>query len=69
MVPSKEPNKVGQPMAEALEGRGLTKGNSRGQNTRWTQIRVGVPSALERVREDWPEARFDATTRGKSPVR
>jgi group II intron reverse transcriptase/maturase len=51
MVPSKEPNKAGQPAAEALEGRGLAKGNPRGQNTLRTQSRVGVPSALERVRE------------------
>jgi len=51
VVPMKEPNKAREPAAEAPEGRGLTKGNSLKQNTPRTQSRVGVPSALERVRQ------------------
>jgi RNA-directed DNA polymerase len=76
VVPMKGPNKAGKPAAEAPEGRGLAKGNSLEQNTPRTQSRVGVPSALERVRqaEGFPGQRFrilrfDAITRGKSPVR
>jgi len=50
-VPAKPPNKAGQPAAEAVEGKGLTKENAIQQNTRRTQSRDGVPSALERVRQ------------------
>jgi len=52
IVPTKLPNKAGQPAAEAVEGRGLTKENASQQNTPRTQSRQsGVPSALERVRQ------------------
>jgi RNA-directed DNA polymerase len=51
IVPEKSPNKGRSRPAEAIEGRGLTKGNSLEQNTPRTQGRIGVPSALERVRE------------------
>jgi RNA-directed DNA polymerase len=50
-VPTKPPNKVGQPTAEAVEGKGLTKENASQQNTHRAQNRDGVPSALERVRQ------------------
>ena len=51
-VPTKRPNKAGKPGAEAVEGRGLAKGNTDQQNTSRTQSRThGVPSALDRVRE------------------
>jgi len=50
-VPTKPPNKAGQPAAEAVEGRGLTKENAGQQNTLRTQSREGVPSALDRVRQ------------------
>ena len=33
IVPMKLPNKAGQPDAEAVEGRGLAKGNANQQNT------------------------------------
>ena len=39
------------PTAEAVEGRGLAKGNSRQQNASRTRSRMGVYSALERVRQ------------------
>ena len=51
IVPRKPPNKAEAPTAEAVEGRGLAKGNLREQNTPRTLSRNGVPSALERVRE------------------
>jgi RNA-directed DNA polymerase len=52
VVPTKFPNKAGQQTAaEGMEGRGLAKGNLRQQNTRRTQCRGSVHSALERVRQ------------------
>jgi len=51
IVPGKSPNKAEGPATEAVEGRGLAKGNSPERNTPRTQGRVGVPSALERVRQ------------------
>ena len=51
VVPTKPPNNAGTTAAEAVEGRGLAKGNADQQNTRRTQCRVSVPSALDRVRE------------------
>ena len=64
-VPAKLPNKAEGPAAEAMEGRGLAKGNSPERNALRTQSREkGVPgdrssslgsqgalSALERVRQ------------------
>src|SRR5271168_5143794 len=51
VVPEKFPNKVGQPMAEGMEGRGLAKGNLPQQNASRTPSRKDAPSALERVRQ------------------
>jgi RNA-directed DNA polymerase len=51
VVPGKPPNKAGKPAAEAVEGRGPTKGNSPERNVLRTQSRAGAPSALERVRQ------------------
>jgi group II intron reverse transcriptase/maturase len=51
VVPEKSPNKVGQPMAEEMEGRALAKGNPIERNTHRTQGRTSVPSALERIRQ------------------
>ncbi|MGA8212654.1 MAG: group II intron reverse transcriptase/maturase [Candidatus Sulfotelmatobacter sp.] len=45
------PNKTGEPVAEAMEGRGLAKGNSPERNALRTQSRDGAPSVLERVRQ------------------
>ena len=51
VVPEKPPNKAGQPVAEAVEGRGLAEGNSPKGNVLRTQSREGAQSALERVRQ------------------
>jgi RNA-directed DNA polymerase len=51
VVPEKPPNKAGRPAAEAVEGRGLAKGNPPESNTSRTLRREGVPSALERIRQ------------------
>ncbi len=42
VVPAKPPNKAGQPAAEAVEGRGLAKGNTDEQNAPRTQRRTSV---------------------------
>jgi hypothetical protein len=49
-VPGKLPNKAEEPVAEAMEGRGLAKGNSPEGNVSRTQGRQTL-SALERVRQ------------------
>src|ERR1700729_4643585 len=51
VVPGKFPNNAGQPAAEGMEGRGLTKGNLPQQNASRTPSRSNAPSALERVRQ------------------
>jgi len=51
VVPGKLPNKAEESAAEAMEGRGLAKGNSPERNALRTQGRGGAPSALERVRQ------------------
>src|SRR6202165_3668614 len=51
VVPEKSPNKAGQPAAEGMEGRDLTKGNLPQQNASRTPSRTDAPSALERVRQ------------------
>jgi RNA-directed DNA polymerase len=51
VVPVKSSNKAGQPVAERMEGRGLTKGNPQQQNASRTQSRTDAPSALERIRQ------------------
>jgi RNA-directed DNA polymerase len=51
-VPGKPPNKAGTaPAAEAVEGRGLAKGNSPKCDAHRTQRRESTNSALERVRQ------------------
>jgi RNA-directed DNA polymerase len=51
VVPEKPPNNAGRPVTEAVEGRGLAKGNPPESNALRTQSRAGAPSALERVRQ------------------
>jgi RNA-directed DNA polymerase len=51
VVPTKFPNKAGEPAAEGMEGRGLAKGNPRQHTAPRAQDRVGAFSALERVRQ------------------
>jgi len=58
-LPGKPPNKAGQPVAEAVEGRGLAKGNSPECNTLRTQSREGVSSAPGRVRQAGAPERHD----------
>jgi len=63
VVPAKSPNKAEGAAAEAMEGRGRTKGNLLEGNTLRTQGRDGVHSALERVRQaakDDKKQRFTA---------
>jgi RNA-directed DNA polymerase len=50
-VPRKPPNNAGQPVAEAVEGKGLAEGNSPEGNAFRTQRRGDARSALERVRQ------------------
>lgn len=51
VVPGKSPNNAGQTAAEAMEGRGLAKGNAVEADASRTQGRVEVTSGLERVRQ------------------
>src|SRR3989441_2866038 len=51
VVPTKAPNKAGQPATEGMEGSGLTKGNLQQQNVSRTPSRTDTPSALQRVRQ------------------
>ena len=51
VVPVKPPNNVAQATAEAVEGRGLAKGNPSGHDTRRAQHRESVPSGLDRIRQ------------------
>ena len=50
VLPMKSSNKAGPPVAERMEGRGLTKGNPQQQNASRTQSRRDAHSALERIR-------------------
>ena len=67
IVPEKSPNKACETAAEAMEGRGLAKGNLLEQNALRTQSRTGVPSALERVREAARKDKEAAVHRALSP--
>jgi RNA-directed DNA polymerase len=51
VLPGKPPNKAEGPAAEAGEGRGLAKGNSRERDALRTPGRAGALSTLERVRQ------------------
>ena len=51
VVPTKQPNKGGEPPAEVAEGRPLTKENTLQSNSLRTLSRESGPSGLERVRE------------------
>ena len=69
VVPTKQPNKSGRPLAEAVEGRPQTKENTQESNPCRTPSRESGPSGLARVRE---AVRFDAkhpNIRGKNRVR
>ena len=49
--PAKPPNKAEPEAQEAVEERGLAKGNLLERNMFRTQSRQGMPSALERIRQ------------------
>jgi RNA-directed DNA polymerase len=51
IVPGKPPNKAAGPAAEAVEGRGVAKGNLGERNADRTQSRADALSALNRVRQ------------------
>jgi group II intron reverse transcriptase/maturase len=51
VVPTKSPNKAGQPAAEAVEGRGPAEGNTEEHAAHRTQSRTNALSALDRVRQ------------------
>jgi RNA-directed DNA polymerase len=51
IVRTKPPNEAEPEAKEAVEERGLAKGNSLERNMFRTQGRPGMPSALERIRQ------------------
>src|SRR5438094_862553 len=51
IVPAKQPNNVGEPAAEAVEGRRPAEGNTESPTRPGRSAGQGVPSGLERVRE------------------
>ena len=63
VVPAKPPNNAGVPVAEAVEGRGLGKGNAASTTRPGHGAGKGVPSGLDRVRRvarQDKDARFTA---------
>ena len=50
VVPAKLPNKLGEPGAEVVEGRGLLEGNTASETRPGLRAGPGVSSDLERVR-------------------
>jgi len=63
VVPAKPPNKAAQAAAEAVEGRGLAKGNTTGKTRPGLRAGEGASSALDRVRliaQKDKDARFTA---------
>ncbi len=62
-TPANPPNNVGRPAAEAVEGRGLAKGNAASKTRPGHRAGQGAPNALDRVRQAARrdrEARFTA---------
>ena len=51
IVRTKPPNEAEPEAKEAVDGRGLAKGNLLKRNMSRTQGRPGMPSALERIRQ------------------
>ncbi len=63
VLPAKRSNNAGLPAAEAVEGRGMTKGNTASKTRPGHSAGHDAPSALDRVREVArrdKEARFTA---------
>ena len=51
VIPTKPPNKAGQPVADVVEERGLAKGNTDSAPRPGRSAGPDVPSGLDRVRE------------------
>ena len=51
IVPTKPPNEAEPEAKEAVEGRGLAKGNAPERNMSRTQSRMSMSSARERIRQ------------------
>jgi RNA-directed DNA polymerase len=51
VVPVSPPNKTGEPVAEAVEERGLPEGNTASKTRPGHGAGIDAPSALERVRQ------------------
>ena len=72
VVPAKPPNNAADAVAEAVEGRGLAKGNTAGKTRPGLRAGVSAPSALDRVRRvarQDKEARFTALLHHVDPDR
>jgi len=68
IVPTKQANKDERSLAEAVEGRPLTKENTQEPNPYRTPSRESGPSGLARVREAGFDAKYP-NIRGKNRVR
>ena len=63
VVPARRPNNAGVPVAEAVEERGMTKGNTTSKTRPGHRAGPGASNALDRVRQVArrdKEARFTA---------
>ena len=69
VVPAKPPNNAGRPAAEAVEGRGLAKGNTASKTRPGRRAGQGAPSALDRVRRVAAEGQGRAVHRAPAPRR
>ena len=71
VVPAKSPNNTGLLVAEVVEGRGPAEGNAASKTRPGLRAGHDASNALDRVRQRARQlnARCDARTRGRSPVR
>ena len=67
VVPAKPPNKPVRSGAEVVEGRGLAKGNAASETRPGRSAGLGVPSALDRVRQSSAEGQGCTVHRAPSP--
>ena len=66
--PAKPPNEAAPEAKEAVEGRGLAKGNLLERNMFRTQSRQGMSSALERIRQAGTRDRSERCCHSQSLV-
>ena len=69
VVPAKPPNNAAAAAAEAVEGRGLAKGNAASETRPGRRAGVSVPSALDRVRQVAAQGQGCAVHRAPAPRR